>query len=114
VYLIEVDNAQLLTSNTMEYTTFLVEEDDLHRLELLGQLPSRDISINVQYLPIYRFRKTRKNGQSTCPNGGLQWALVDTGDSADETIFILVEIVGCKDARGNRTGTSSKFLKCTN
>jgi hypothetical protein len=112
--LIKVDNRQLLAGDTMKETTFFVKEYNFHGFELLGQFPSRDVGVDIQYLPVDRFCKARQNRKSTSSDGSLQWTLVNTHDFAHKAIFFFVQIVGGEDTRSNRTGTSSKFLKRTN
>lgn len=48
--LVQVDDIELLASNTMEQAAFVIEEDDFHRLEFLCKLSSGNISVDVENL----------------------------------------------------------------
>lgn len=98
----------------MEQTTLLIEEHNLHRLKLLGELSRGDIGVDVQDLAISAFRETCKDGKSASADGSLQGALVHAGDLAHETVFILVEVVGSENARSDGTCASPELLERSN
>ena len=95
----------------MEQATFVVEEDNLHRLKFLGELPSGNVSIDIENLAGLGLGQTGKDGQSTSADGLLQRALVDPADLSYEAVLLLVQVVCGKNARGDGPSASPKFLE---
>ena len=87
--------------------TLLIQEDDLHRLKLLGKFSSGDISVDIEDLAVRRLSQAGKNGQCTCSDGCLDGTLIDTSDVSDKVVLVFVEIVGGEYARGDRAGPSN-------
>ena len=73
----------------MEQITLLIQEDDLHRLKLLGKFSSGDISVDIEDLAVRRLSQAGKNGQcacSQCSDGCLDGTLIDTSDVSDKVV----------------------------
>lgn len=109
--LVQVYRIELLAGDTMEHTTLIVEENDLHWLEFFCKLSGSNVCVDVQDLAGVGFCETGEDREGAGTDGGLDRTLVDFGDLSDETVLVLVEVVGSEDARGDGTGTGAKFLE---
>jgi hypothetical protein len=96
-HLIQVDNVQLLTGNTMEHATLLVEKDYFKWFELFCELSGSDIGVDVQNLTVWRFRKTGEDREGTSPDRCLQGPFIDFCDFTYKAILVAVEVIGRKD-----------------
>lgn len=110
-HLIQVDDIELLAGDTVEHSAFIVQEDDLQGLELLGQLTGSDIGVDVQDLACVGFGQAGEDGEGTGPDGSLNGTLVDLCDLANETVLVLVEIIGGEDSGGDGACASAKLFK---
>ena len=97
----------------MEETAFVVDVDDLERLEFLCDFTSGNVGVDVEDLAVGSLGKRGEDGYGTGADGGLDGTFVDASDLADETVLVLVEEVGGEDARGNRTGACTELLERT-
>ena len=109
--LIEVDNVQLLTRDTVEHASFIVQEDNLHWFELLSEFTRCNVGIDIQDLTIGRLRKTGQNRKCACTDRSLDRPFVDFGNLSNETIFLFFQVVSTEDTRSDGTSTSSEFLE---
>ena len=112
--LVQVDDIELLTGDTMEQAAFLVEENDLHRLELFGELSSGNVSVDIEDLTSLGFGQAGKDRQSTSTDRLLQRTLVNPADLSYEAVLLLVQVVCGENARGDRPSTCSELLEGTN
>lgn len=60
--LLKVDNIQLLTRNTIEHASFVVQ-DNLHQFKFLSKLTRVDVGIDVQDLTISRLCEISQESQ---------------------------------------------------
>jgi len=111
--LVQVDDIEFLTGDTMEQAAFLVEEDNLHRLKLLGELSSGNVSVDIEDLTSLRFGQAGKDRQSTSTDRLLQGTLINPADLPYEAILLLVQVVCSENARGDRPSTCSELLEGT-
>jgi hypothetical protein len=110
-YLVQVDDVEFFTSNTMEETTLLVQEYNLHRLQLLGQLSRSNIGVDVEDLALVALSQAGQDGESAGTDGGFNGTLVDLRDLSNQTVLVLIEVVGGEDARGDGSGTGAELLE---
>ena len=92
----------------MEHTALVVEEHDLQGLELLGELTCSDVGIDVEDLSALAFGQTGEDGEGTGADGRFDRTFVDLGDLSDECVFVLVEVVGGEDSRGDGTSAGAE------
>lgn len=95
----------------MEETTLLVDEQNLHGLEDLGELSGGDIGVNVEKLTVLGLSKRGEDGERTGSDAGLNGVLVDLDDVADVLVSLLVSVLGGEDTSRNRSGTRAEGLE---
>lgn len=95
----------------MEQATLLVQEHNLHRLQLLGQLSCSNVGVDVENLAFVALSQAGQDGEGTGADRGFDGALVDLGNLPDQTVLVLVEVVGREDARGDGAGTGTQLLE---
>ena len=95
----------------MEHTALIVEENDLHWLEFFCKLSGSNVCVDVQDLAGVGFCETGEDREGAGTDGGLDRTLVDFCDLSDETVLVLVKLVGGEDTGGDRPGTGAKFLE---
>lgn len=95
----------------MKQAAFLIEEDDFHRLEFLGKLPSGNVSIDVEDLTSLGLGQAGEDGQSTSADGLFQRTFINSTDLSHKAVLFLVQVVCGKNTGGDRSSTRSKFLE---
>ena len=110
-YLIQVDDIELFASDSVEHATLVVEEDNLERLDLLGKLACSNVGIDVENLTGIGLGETGENRKGASADGSLDGTLVDLCDLSDETVLVLVEIVGGEDTGSNGTSARAELLE---
>lgn len=96
--LVQVYHVELLAGDTVEHASLVVEEDDLHGLELLRELSGSDVRVDIEDLAGVGFRQTGEDRECASADGGFDGTLVDLRDLTNEAILVLVEVVGGEDA----------------
>jgi len=112
--LVQVDDIEFLTGDTMEQAAFFVEEDDFHRLKLLGEFSSGNVSIDIEDLTGLGLGQAGKDRQSTSTDRLLQRTFVNPADLSYKTVLLLIQVVCGENARGDRPSTRSKLLEGAN
>jgi hypothetical protein len=95
----------------VEETALLVEVDNLHGLEDLGELTSGNVSIDVEHLTVGGLGERGKDGKASGADSRLNGGLVDTVDLADKLVLVLVKVVGVEDTGGDWAGTRAEALE---
>jgi hypothetical protein len=95
----------------VEETALLVEVDNLHGLEDLGELTGGNVSVDIQHLAVGSLGERGEDRQAAGTNGSLNRRLVNTGDLADKLVLVLVEVLGVEDTSGNGARTSAEALE---
>ena len=112
--LVQVDDIELFASDAVEQTTFIVKEDDFHRLKFLGEFSGGNVSVDVQNLAGLGLGQAGKDRQSTSADGFFQRTFVNPANFSHKAVLFLVQVVCGKNAGGDRSSTGSKFLEGRN
>ena len=111
ILLIQIDRRQLVSSDTMEQATLFVQEHNLEGFQFLGEFARSDIGIDVEDLSALAFGQTGEDGQGTGADGRFDGTFVDLGDLSDESVFVLVEVVGGEDSRGDGASAGAELFE---
>jgi len=110
-YLVQVDNVHLLSSDSVEETTLLVDVEDLHGLEDLGELSGSDIGVDVEELTVLGLSEGSEDGESSSSDGSLDGSLVDSNDLSNVSVLLPVEVLGGEDSGGDGSSSSSESFE---
>jgi len=111
--LVQVDDIQLLPRDTVEHPALLIQENNFHGLEFLGELPGSNVRIDIEDLTVHCLCEACQNGECACSDGSFDRPLIDFGDSTDKAVFSLVKIVCGEDTGCDGTGTGPKSFEGT-
>lgn len=98
----------------MEHTTLFIDEHDFHGLKFLCEFSCGNVCIDIQNLPVVALGKTAQDGQGASTDRGFNGPFVDSRHLADQTILVGIESGSRENTGGDRTGTRTELLECTN